>query len=487
MSPDFDLLFVPKPSTSAALYNSLTTIKYDHLPSFLPESNEALEECLVAAKELALIEAERVVSDYQNFDWDKLLRENPQVHRENREFLSKYENRIAYIHEAMENVSQFELFDKLRLLNFLSLECHRVLYDYRAFDWNDLNVSHPQAFVENRDFFIKYQQRCREISLEARSTNFLDKLPNHLEGLTNSMKVKHERFQVPQRCNNNNKTAYLIKADMSLDTSILELNQMIGLSKVKSRVQALANEISIRKEREKRGIKTNSRSYHMLFTGNAGTGKTVVARILADIFYSLGVTRTNTLVEATRSDLVGTHIGQTAPLTNALVDKAMGGVLFIDEAYTLNGKAPDFGPEAIATLLKRMEDERDDLIIIMAGYGEEIAELMQSNQGLESRFSRTIAFEDYDLNELTAILKSFIKQNSYELCGEVTDSVLEAMIDERRRTMSKFANARTVRNIFEQVVELQEQRLFQSGELPRLSSNELQLITLSDILSVSRD
>ena len=190
---------------------------------------------------------------------------------------------------------------------------------------------------------------------------------------------------------NKDNSRYYLKPDSPIlskkEDYIKELNSLIGLSRVKKEVESLRNFVIVQKQREQNGLKTTSVSYHCVFSGSPGTGKTTVARIVAGIYKDLGILKKGHLVEVQRSDLVGEYVGQTAPKTNAKIDEALDGVLFIDEAYTLaQGDKNDFGAEAIATLLKRMEDDRERLVVILAGYDNEIKQFIDMNPGLQSRF-----------------------------------------------------------------------------------------------------
>ena len=193
---------------------------------------------------------------------------------------------------------------------------------------------------------------------------------------------------------------------VTYDEALAELDALVGLESVKAEVKKLASFVKISEERKKAGLKVPPMSYHMVFTGNPGTGKTTVARIMAKIFRSLGVLKKGHLVETDRSGLVAGYVGQTAEKTNEIIDKALDGVLFIDEAYALTedgGKG--YGGEAIATLLKRMEDERDRLIVVVAGYTEEMKKFIDANPGLKSRFNRYIEFPDYSAAELAEMFR----------------------------------------------------------------------------------
>lgn len=241
-----------------------------------------------------------------------------------------------------------------------------------------------------------------------------------------------------------------------------ELNGMIGLKRVKSEVASLRNFVIVQKQREKNGLKGMNVSYHCVFSGNPGTGKTTVARIVAGIYKELGILRKGHLVEVQRSDLVAEYVGQTAPKTNAKIDEALDGVLFIDEAYTLSkGHENDFGKEAIDTLLKRMEDDRNRLVVILAGYKNEIKGFINSNPGLESRFNRYINFEDYTVDELVQIFLSNLRKAQYRITQDAFLSV-QGIIDQAVATKTPhFGNGRYVRNLFEKIVQKQSDRIAQ--------------------------
>lgn len=268
------------------------------------------------------------------------------------------------------------------------------------------------------------------------------------------------------------------------DASIETLNQLIGLQEVKTSITSLVNFITINQKREKMGLKVPAISYHCIFTGNPGTGKTTVARILAGIYKSLGILQTGQLVETDRSGLVAEYVGQTAVKTNKIIDSAIGGVLFIDEAYSLAaGGGEDYGKEAIATLLKRMEDDRDKLVVILAGYGNEMNDFINTNPGLRSRFSRFIHFPDYSADELYSIFLLNMRKFDYRLTPKA-DTCLREILRRKVETKAKdFGNAREVRNLFEKVVEAQSDRL-QSTE--KITKETLSEITEEDLLRADK-
>lgn len=259
-----------------------------------------------------------------------------------------------------------------------------------------------------------------------------------------------------------------------------QLNQLTGLEIVKSNVATLVNFIKIQQVRASKGMKAPSLSYHCVFVGNPGTGKTTVARILASIYKELGILKKGHLVETDRSGLVAEYVGQTAVKTNKIIDSAMDGVLFIDEAYSLvTNSSNDYGKEAIATLLKRMEDDRERLVVILAGYTKEMKEFIDSNPGLQSRFNRYIEFKDYSEEELFQIFLSNLKKYEYV----ITDGAIEKMKRVINKAVSNkdqnFGNARWVRNIFEKTLEIQANRLAPDGNI---SNESLTTITEEDII-----
>lgn len=259
----------------------------------------------------------------------------------------------------------------------------------------------------------------------------------------------------------------------------LTLDELIGIESVKREVRKLSDFIRIQQLRQKEGLKLSAINYHCVFTGNPGTGKTTVARILADTFKELGILKKGHLVETDRSGLVAEYVGQTAVKTNKLIDKALDGVLFIDEAYTLvSSSGEDFGREAIATLLKRMEDDRDRLIVILAGYEEDMERFINSNPGLRSRFNRYIKFEDYSAEELWQIFTLQLQKQEYVIDDDAAAKVRDIFADIEQDRNLTLGNARFVRNMFEKILENQATRLAADEQPDKVS---LQRITLADI------
>ena len=266
----------------------------------------------------------------------------------------------------------------------------------------------------------------------------------------------------------------------SLEELLAELDGLCGLEKVKKDVKSLINLVKVRKLRQEAQLPVPPMSLHLVFMGNPGTGKTTVARLLAKIYHAIGVLSKGQLVEVDRSGLVAGFVGQTAIKTNEVIQKAMGGVLFIDEAYALaNQDSPnDFGKEAIEALLKGMEDNRADLIVIVAGYTELMSNFINANPGLESRFNKYFYFEDYKSEELMSIFKSMCRKNGYTLDEQTEKFAKEGFQNLYEQRDENFGNARDVRNIFERAVSRQSDRLA-GMENPR--KEDLMALTEADL------
>lgn len=260
-----------------------------------------------------------------------------------------------------------------------------------------------------------------------------------------------------------------------------ELNGLVGLSSVKEEIRSLINLIKIRKLRARANMPEVEMSYHMVFTGSPGTGKTTVARLVAKIYKELGILSEGNLIETDRSGLVAGYVGQTAIKVHEIVEKAIGGILFIDEAYSLvNPDVPnDFGMEAVDTLVKLMEDHRDNLVIIVAGYTNEMKRFLKSNTGLISRFNKFIDFPDYSTGELVEIMESMAEDKELRLDEGAKAAVFELLSQEGAIEWETFGNARGIRNLFEKLITNQANRLVQIEEP---SKEELALITREDVM-----
>ena len=257
-----------------------------------------------------------------------------------------------------------------------------------------------------------------------------------------------------------------------------ELNELIGLTTVKHDVEEMVGLAKVRKMREEKGMKTVPVSLHLVFSGNPGTGKTTVARILAKLYKEIGILTTGQLVETDRSGLVAGYVGQTAIKTQKKIEEGMGGVLFIDEAYTLNQEGENFGQEAIDTILKAMEDHRDKFIVIVAGYTDLMRDFVNSNPGLKSRFNKYILFPDYTVDELQDIFKMQCKKYQYTLTEEAEKFVKEEIVKREAAKGENFANAREVRNLFEKIITNQAARV---SALEDVDEETLTTITIDDM------
>ena len=246
----------------------------------------------------------------------------------------------------------------------------------------------------------------------------------------------------------------------NFDELMEQLDSLVGLETVKKEVKNLINLVKVRKLRKENDLPVPPMSFHMVFLGNPGTGKTTVARLISGLYAAIGVLSKGQLVEVDRSGLVAGYVGQTALKTQEVIQSALGGVLFIDEAYSLSsGGENDFGREAIETLLKAMEDHRDDLVVIVAGYTGPMEKFIHSNPGLESRFSRYFFFPDYDGNQLTEIFRIQCKKNSYTLTPEADEAALKMFTRLYEERDENFGNGRDVRNCFEDMVVRQSNRV----------------------------
>ena len=259
-----------------------------------------------------------------------------------------------------------------------------------------------------------------------------------------------------------------------------ELSSLIGLDLIKKEVEGLINLVKVNQMRREHDLKVEELSLHMVFSGNPGTGKTMIARLMSRIYHSLGILSKGHLVEVDRSGLVAGYVGQTAIKTQEVVQQALGGVLFIDEAYALTTRGPqDYGQEAVETLLKAMEDHRDDLVVIVAGYVELMNDFVHANPGLESRFNRFMYFPDYTLDEMMGIFDLRCRNAGYTLAPEARERLREIIREESEDNIG-FGNARGVRNLFEQAIARQANRLAAMETVTREQLMEIRAEDLED-------
>ncbi len=328
-----------------------------------------------------------------------------------------------------------------------------------------------------------YEQTCNFINVDQRKSNFprrylFKKMVNEsivnyedMSILTINDSSICEKKQETTNVTKNDKiiessakeieTEEVVEEESRIDQLLEELNSLIGLKTVKEQINSLINVIKVRKLRMQYDMPISTMSYHMVFTGNPGTGKTTVARLMAEIYKELGILKKGTFIETDRSGLVAGYVGQTAIKVKDVVKSALGGVLFIDEAYSLAtpSNSNDFGSEAIDTLVKMMEDHRDDLVVIVAGYKEEMQTFLKSNTGLISRFNTFIEFEDYSVEELEEILVSLATASKLHLTKEAKEKVRSFLCEHKVTQNKEFGNARGIRNLFEKILVNQANRL----------------------------
>lgn len=385
-----------------------------------------------------------------------------------------YENAIKYSELALKQDSNS--FEAYRLLS----KCHMAMgndfsktigflkkakklgYD----DEIDYDIIKTLYVFEEYDECIKY---CKKILIKNPNSSAAEKATEILS------KIRKRRLDSKGKNEEESNFSSSERQTSSLEEALQKLNSLTGLKDVKLEVDRIVRLIKFEKNRsEILNIESkSSQSYHFAFYGNPGTGKTTVARLLGDIFFYLGVLEKGHLVEVDRSNIVGQYIGQTAQLTKGSIEKAMGGVLFIDEAYSLargGNDSNDFGPEAIDTLIKAMEDHRGNFIVVLAGYIAEMKNLLKLNPGLKSRINIEIEFSNYSDDELLTIAKKIAGENYYTLSEEAEKSFMHKI--DIQKVDDNFANARTVRNIIESAI---REKAYRTGDM-RLSKEDMSLL-----------
>lgn len=292
--------------------------------------------------------------------------------------------------------------------------------------------------------------------LDIMSANYTVTNKQELESYFLQAKLRIEKSREPI----SHKTISELGDANEQQTEQIELSNLIGLHAIKLEIEELKSLAIFRKKRIEYKLPVTPSTLHLVFTGNPGTGKTTVARLLGQIYYDIGLLASNKVIEVSRAELVGQYVGHTAPKTQKVFESALGGILFIDEAYSLFKTGNDFGNEAVETLLKLMEDNREKIVVIIAGYPKQIEELLSSNPGLKSRFSKTLHFDDYSKEELAQIFQKMVEDYHNQLSVGAKHKI-DYLIDKYYESGLFNANARAVRNIFEQTVKRQSYRLAQ--------------------------
>ncbi len=369
------------------------------------------------------------------------------------------------------DVSSAQILCLFASLRDRDIECHD-LYDHIV------HIAAKPAFTANitsldpeiKEWADAIFESLKMLKLKC---DFLTSDPSWAEKYANTIAVKDskpETSSVDSECNS---------PEDALNKALSELSGLIGLTNVKTEIRRLSNFLKIEAKRKHAGLAPSKQSLHFVFTGNPGTGKTTVARILSTLLYGFEVLQQDKLVETDRSSLVGGYVGQTAIKTKEIIDSALDGVLFIDEAYTLSGKGEnDFGQEAIDTLLKVMEDQRDSLVVVAAGYTDNMQEFLGSNPGLQSRFTRFIDFPDYTVKDLCKIYMTLAQNSDYTLTPLAMANLALIFNVLYSNRDGNFGNGRMVRNLFEQTISNQSDRLV---ELEDPSEDQLRTITEADL------
>jgi SpoVK/Ycf46/Vps4 family AAA+-type ATPase len=320
-----------------------------------------------------------------------------------------------------------------------------------------------QDLQRAKELYLKAASITNEISLQAENSDIKKEFHQITKKLIDIVRT----FQSVETKNSEIKSSNVHTKDkevavtVTLEEALNSLNVLIGLDNVKKQVNNWVNVIQVFQKREKSGLKVPPMNYHLVFTGNPGTGKTTVARIMSQIYHGLGILKKGHLVEVGRDGLVGKYVGHSEELTKAKINEALGGVLFIDEAYALVAGDNDFGKQVIDVLVQYMENYRDNLVVIVAGYTENMERFISSNHGLASRFKTFVDFKDYTPIELLNIFKKLCTDYDYKMHVDLIEFLMVYFDDIYSNRKENFGNARDVRNLFEKMITQQSSRVLQ--------------------------
>ena len=358
---------------------------------------------------------------------------------------------------------------------------------------NQQDTVNQQLSLFNSDYIEMMEIQNKIIS----KLNSMDEKWNQHEEILNDIfelmekknkKVEESKDDLDKNNDDNNRPSKVDKEydeSLSLEESMEKINKLIGLKQLKDEINLFITVLNVNSIRESLGKKPIKQSLHSLFLGPPGTGKTTVARILGNIYRSTGILEKGHVVEVTRSDLVAEYIGKSAILTNQKINEALGGILFVDEAYSLfSDSKNDFGNEVISTLIKRMEDERDDFVVIFAGYEKEMKSLLDSNTGLRSRFTHSFHFETYSKDELLEIFKSNFTDQGFYLTEKAEQKLIKLFQEELDKNSEHFGNGRFARNMFNRAIRNQSERIYKISKERDVTIDDLEKITEEDIENV---
>lgn len=399
-----------------------------------------------------------------NTTFDKMVNYEMLIRRYGNDCLSE-DSFLQKVPKVIQLVARAEKADILRESNYLE-DTWRLYQFMEQFGNVLINCSGARLkyAIKLMEFFLN---GMKEFIYEVEAKEGVQELP----------KLKEQRLEDKATLFGRSEEPFIQKINQVLQ----EIDALVGLVNVKKEIHDMVNLMIVQKIRSQKGFKTTNISRHMVFMGNPGTGKTTIARKMADIFKYLDVLEKGHLVEVDRSMLVSAEMGKTAENVRKLAEQAMGGVLFVDEAYSLASEIEgDYGQEAIDTLLKIMEDEREHLVVIVAGYNDLMEHFLDSNPGLRSRFSKFIQFVDYSELELYQIFELYCKQQDYLLAADTQPIIVEKIRSMKELNMQHFANARAIRNYFEKVISNQANRMIEEYGLGE-DENALITITVKDL------